>query len=487
MIEKRMSRRSLLITLVVLLNLFMIPASIATIIESSGKSISGAVYSSISGKVIGEDTGKGVSDVSVVALSPGRDYEEYAITNDKGDYLFQDLPSGTYFIGFSKENSFYLDEVPHLEVVLPKGKNVVNFNHILKLGGSVSGAVNDADGITPMAGVGVCATVTPREQEWIDNSKCGATDSSGKFLLQGLPESDNCTVEVMVSGHARLIKTIKIIKGTVTGNTNFTVKWDDVTGISGYVRSSSDNSPLQNARVDLADSSGKEIGYTRTDALGKYSIVGVSPGVYNATAYLPKGGGWSEKINILVEPNQSTTINFELDKPTSLSNILKELWEYITALFISTAYAGDPQIINCGSKRSEIVSAWNEIDDLIMNHWENCDMSLELRNKIKKDISTKRIIIECRPEGDTAICTPGKCGSGAVNSNKIYLCHNLFVHTSPEGCGCLVSAILHELIHTSQKKTMQKNQREKQAYTCAKDCFTCGKEKPNKWKNCNCK
>ncbi len=47
--EIRMSRRSLLITLVVLLSLFMIPASIATIIESSEKSISGAVYSSISG------------------------------------------------------------------------------------------------------------------------------------------------------------------------------------------------------------------------------------------------------------------------------------------------------------------------------------------------------------------------------------------------------------------------------------------------------
>ena len=289
---------------------------IAILIVFSSKNTNAVIYSSISGKVIAEDTGKGVAGVSVLALKPdeGKKGRYDAITDEKGVYVLKDLKPGVYKVGFYKEDAPYLFGRPHIEVVLPRGKHVVNVNHVLKLGGSVSGTVYAADGVTPMSRVSVSADVPNYKPEWVSSMRAKVTDSNGKFLLQGLPESDSAIVEVAVFGHARLTKTIKIIKGKVTENVNFTVKWDDITGINGHVKSAVDGKPLNDGDVYLRDNSGEDIGFVRTDETGKYSIVGMPQGIYKV--FITFGKYSMEKTNILVQFGKSTTVDFEFDKPS---------------------------------------------------------------------------------------------------------------------------------------------------------------------------
>jgi hypothetical protein len=458
------------------------------------------VYSSISGKVIGEDTGKGVSGVSVVAFLVGGGHGDrfYAVTDGNGVYAFQDLNAGQYLMGFYKEDSQYVSEDPHVEVVLSKGKNAVNVNHILILGGSVSGTVYNADGTTPMTGVSIYAKV-PRSQEWINNSKYRLTDGFGKFLLQGLPESDNCAVEVMVSGHARLTKTIKITKGTVTGNTNFTVTSDDTTGINGYVRSSIDNKPIRDAEVDLRDGTGSDIGYTRTDDTGKFSIVGAPPGAYDVLAFWPEGGDWIEKKNILVEYGKSTVVNFEFNRAAPMSTKLYDMWKKFFGFFVADAFAGgggDPNLKfeGCSSTDETIIkNVFEAVKKFIRGKDEKPKGCLSLGDagllgKLKNKIG-QALTIECVQKD-----CGGSGGISIIGGTKIRLCpkfFELYEDDEDRNNQCPESILLHELVHSVQKLTDDerkknnsetkkgKDSREREAYACGDRCFTkCLKDDP---------
>lgn len=207
------------------------------------------IYSSISGKVIAEDTGQGISGVTVLAR-PERRKEQYrTITDANGLYVIKGVRAGTYRVHFLKDKSPYLEEGVPTHIVVPLGKNVVNVNYVLKLGGSVSGTVYAADGVTPMSNVHVSVYFVDPQPSW-DGSGLMVTDSNGKYIISGLPESTNCIVSAFISGHAdNFSRTIAIKKGKTTENVNFTIKLDDITGITGYVRSSIDNKPIK--EVDI--------------------------------------------------------------------------------------------------------------------------------------------------------------------------------------------------------------------------------------------
>jgi uncharacterized surface anchored protein len=280
------------------------------------------IYTSISGKVTAEDTGHGIENVSVHAVMIDKNKNYYATTDKNGIYVLKDLLPGIYKIGFSINNSPYISVKPYLKTVLTKGKNVVNANHILRLGGSVSGTVYDSDGITPLSEIMVSAKVPDTYPEWIRNFAGGFTDDKGKFLLQGLPESDTCIVKVEILAHAPLIKQVEITKGSITENINFIVKWDDITGVNGHVKSSLDNNPIEGSKIILRDVSGNEIAYAITDETGKYSIVGVPPGTYQLTAlWLSYSPGPEERIdkeNVLIKQGESTVVDFVFHKPSHL-------------------------------------------------------------------------------------------------------------------------------------------------------------------------
>jgi hypothetical protein len=449
-----------------------------------------AVYSSISGRVIAEDTGQGLSGVSVEAslLVGEQGGRYYGTTNDKGVYALNDLAPGTYLVGFSKQGSLYVSESPHVEVVLPKGKHLVNVNYILQLGGAISGAVYGADGMTPLSDVGLYANVQNLQQEWVKSSQYGGTDADGKFLLQGLPQSDNCSLEVIAHGHAHVIKTVKITKGTITGNTNFTVKWNDITGINGYVRSSIDGKLITNARVELADLSGNEIGYTRTDESGKYSIVGVTPGIYEATAYWPEGDDWIDKTNILVESGKSTLTNFDFDKAAPVTENTPIIWDRFLGLFISNAFGAgpgkqptypDPKFdpnngICSGPQIKKIKATYEKVRERIKVNSPRCMTDFpggtrsQLLNKLKEKLIIKcqrQAFADCWHRNERGVRV-NDCARGAVSGNDMSICPLAF---SQNSCGCLEGTVFHELVHNIGVENEDKPEE------CAKACFKCAR------------
>jgi hypothetical protein len=83
------------------------------------------------------------------------------------------------------------------------------------------------------------------------------------------------------------------------------------------VSSASGAPPKYWAGIILWDSSGKPIAQGKADETGRYSIIGVPPGIYKVTAVwqvvFPKPGDWIDKLGVLVEKDKSTEINFVFD------------------------------------------------------------------------------------------------------------------------------------------------------------------------------
>jgi hypothetical protein len=275
------------------------------------------IYSSISGTVKEEDTQQGLNGVTVVAFKVNSQDYFQTKTDTKGKYVLSNLSPGTYKIGFKKSD--YISTKPHIEVMLPRGKNVVNVNHIMEIGGSVSGTVFKADGETPMPDVKITVEVHDAPIE-IVSFRGQFADDAGKFFLRGLPESDNCTVTVEMSGRGAIKKDINIIKRKITSGIDFVIRDDDITGISGTVKSASGAFPQYYVGIIVWDSSGsKQIAQANTDETGRYSIIGIPPGVYKVTAVwvgqgvFPAPGEWIDKSGVLVEKGKSTEIKFIFD------------------------------------------------------------------------------------------------------------------------------------------------------------------------------
>lgn len=275
------------------------------------------IFSAISGTVVAEDTGKGVEGVGVNALSmiENKSEQNNTVTDKNGRYVLRDLRPGPYTFVFMKKGSPYLVEEPSLTIELPRGKNVVNANYKLKLGSSVSGVVYGADGITPLSQADITVYVLNPQPKNSRSTKTTKTDALGKYIVRGLPISDECVVEVDLLGHPKLKKTIALAKGKETTNINFKASWDDSTGITGYVKSSIDGKPINNTEVVLRDGAGNDIASTYTDSSGKYSIIGVPTGVYKIVAFWPTGGSLIKKTDISVQQGKLTTVYIEFDKP----------------------------------------------------------------------------------------------------------------------------------------------------------------------------
>jgi hypothetical protein len=267
---------------------------------------SAQVISTISGKVIAEDTGEGLSEIRVRAM-PG-DFR--ALTNEKGIYTLKGLQRGKpYRLSFFRENTPYVNVFSSVEAVMPRDRSVLYVNHTMKLGAAVSGAAYSADGVTPLNGAAVAATALNQSGQ-VRSYKTTKTDDDGKFFIQGIPETDECIVGVAVYGHAWIEKTVKVMKGQTTGGLTFVLNWEDKTGISGQVWSKT-GKPLLNARVLLIDDLGKTVGIALTSDTGTYSIVGVEPGVYQASVTLM--GNHIATDDIEVRAGKSTDVEFQID------------------------------------------------------------------------------------------------------------------------------------------------------------------------------
>ena len=234
------------------------------------------IYGSISGKVTCENSGKGIP--GVVVLLSGKKREETKTDRD-GGYSFDFLDTGNYYIRFVHGSPYCTEKEKRIRV--EAGKKVV-LNKILKLGGAVTGKVYKSDGKTPFEKVYVHVFFSD------GSSRSTRTIADGSYFVGDLCPSNNYVVKIYfgIPGQApRRLTGIMVSKGKVTKIKDIVLNLNDVTGIEGYVTSSCDGGPFENAecsidKIDALNNKSIPIGDISTDKNGYYRMKGMEPGAY---------------------------------------------------------------------------------------------------------------------------------------------------------------------------------------------------------------
>jgi hypothetical protein len=242
---------------------------------------------SISGKVMRDSDGTGISGVRIDAFDSSWTNVKSATTDYSGSYSIGGLSAGKYYLetwnnlGFVDE--YYNNVTSQLAataIAVTAGMNTANISFSLALGGTISGKVTrDSDG-TGISGVPIQAF----DSSW-NSFKFAGTDSSGSYSVDGLP-AGNYYIKTrntlgFVDEYYNNVSTqsaataVAVTVGINTSNINFGLAPGG--SISGKVTRDSDGTGISGVQVYAYDSSWN---YAITDTSGSYSIVGLPAGNY---------------------------------------------------------------------------------------------------------------------------------------------------------------------------------------------------------------
>jgi hypothetical protein len=252
------------------------------------------IYGTISGKIIAEDTGKGVKDAHVFLFpineKTGHPMEPRIVeTDEEGRFLFKNLSEGKYLLAVEPPPPYYGD-TEYVErgkynkvdsIILRKGGVVHDFVKVVKVGGSISGKVVKGDGTGfPDVFVSVWSDAD------LDSTK---TTADGSYRIEGLAPSKEYQVTISIekgedilyhNEWSKVKKGIKIDAKEETKGVDFILDLDDPTGIEGIV-TSTDGKPLEGASIDIEIAEGDNLVFkaaTYTLEGGRYSLKGLVSG-----------------------------------------------------------------------------------------------------------------------------------------------------------------------------------------------------------------
>jgi len=305
--------------------LFLLILAIGTTSLFIPKDLNATIYGTIEGRVIAEDTGEGLKGVEVYLTEAkygaqcGR-----AVTDENGYFKIGMVKEGLYKLEFVPKPSYIsgtipepsppplvvhkFQKIPKNIITMEKG-NILYFEKILRLGGSISGTVYKKENeINPLAGADVLA----RSKENVSKGK--ETDSEGRYKIEALEPHRDYMVSFSFSGYSvKHIDGVRVEAGEETSGIDFTIDFTDRTGIEGIVTSSADGKPIRHVHI-LVTKENFLIAHVYTNEYGKYSLSAMEPGFYRMRAsiasYEPKP---SIKEHIYVEKGKVTTVNFSLD------------------------------------------------------------------------------------------------------------------------------------------------------------------------------
>jgi len=235
-------------------------------------SLFSTVYGSISGKVIDEETGKGIKGVAVSLFTPGADASTVTYTNENGEFVFPEVIPGKCKIGFYPPSPYACAPLPndHEPIYLERGKNLYIVKK-LKYGGIIEGKVYDVSTGSPLEGVEVNIVPSPfRRVE---------TDSQGKFKQDRLYPG-KYEIDASLSGFGmKILKGVEVkSKETIFVEIQYDSK--DPTRVRGSVKCIGTGEPLRNILVGVGRKDDYGWTDTYTDEKGEYLVVGLEPGIY---------------------------------------------------------------------------------------------------------------------------------------------------------------------------------------------------------------
>ncbi len=241
-------------------NVYAPPASTSTLVntatataanvppKSSTATIQIVADATFAGAVFCDDNLNGVRDANeagdagaIVTLTDSTNTINLTTTTDSfGNYLFDNVPAGTYTVTFVTASSGHVAEVSHGSVVVstsaivtvaPTDVSIKNFAEVDF--GSVTGYVyldiNDSGikgDVAGESGIGN-VTVTLTGKDYLGNavSKTTKTDSSGKYSFTGLLPSDSAGYtlkETQPAGYLDGLETVGTINGLIVGSVSIT-------------------------------------------------------------------------------------------------------------------------------------------------------------------------------------------------------------------------------------------------------------------------
>jgi hypothetical protein len=263
-------------------------------------------YGSISGSVTDHDSGIGIPDVSVeisgYTIISGSKHIKIK-TDQEGRYSHNMLEPGEYSIRFNP-NHPYCFEYEWQKIFVEIGKNTV-INKKLELGGAISGKVFcKSESIKPFKGVRVIISSGSYRREWTtkegdievksyrskSTGERDDTKADGSYFVGRLCPFGNYHIiaDCNIQGQAdRILTGITVKKGEETKVEDIVFDLNDITGIEGYVVSSSDGKTIADAIVtfwnfDKFPITGDSVrlGDTRTDSNGYFHMKNLEPGKY---------------------------------------------------------------------------------------------------------------------------------------------------------------------------------------------------------------
>ena len=291
----------------------MIPLIIAAMLLFTAGTAPAAKTGSLAGRVLDADTGQGVDDVQVVAELGA--WEFRGITDSEGRYRIADLKPGTYRIWFIPTRTQHVKPAKaQAEVTVKAGKQETAVDAVLPRGCFISGTVySEKKKITrPLPNAVVGFDIVDPRPEWGVRYGSVKSDSRGFFEFNGLPSTREFLLSVKVNGHADIRKSMTL-DSEKNSDLAVTITWNDLTGVSGTVRTLPDRRGIADVTVLLKDSSGEHAGRAVTNYYGEFSIVGMAPGNYTATAYWQGGDPVGKQV--VIQAGLSSPINFEFKSP----------------------------------------------------------------------------------------------------------------------------------------------------------------------------
>jgi hypothetical protein len=278
--------------------------------EAGAENSSNGIYMKVSGKVIQKETGQGIPGIQILLyeIISGENY--FADTNEQGIFVVRMVPPGIYkisdtFVNMSCPEELIVSEMPE-RITVTTGRNVINQKITLEKGGTISGFVYAADGVTPLKDVEISA------EPWIyGRGESVFTDSQGKYILKGLVDGDKL-VHASIQGFEHESVDVIIKPGEDIGNINFILGRGNVS-VKGKVVSFIDNQPVKNAYVSFIYqyiNQKYSSGWAITDDNGNYSIIGLKhPGTFEISIAHDEYDEPDSFASLVYGEN---TVNFEL-------------------------------------------------------------------------------------------------------------------------------------------------------------------------------
>ena len=313
----------------------------------------------ISGHVYQSDGVTPIANADIYYASSSLGYSYGASTSSDGSYTITSLGTDNYTLRVSASGyitEYYQDTYDSslatpVSVTVPD--NTPNINFTMDVGGTISGHVYQADGVTPISNVWIVA-----------NSSSGygyATSSSsdGSYTITSLG-TDNYTLRVSASGYiteyyqgtydSSAATPVSVTAPNNTPNIDFTL---DVGGtINGYVYQANGTTPISGALVFASKDTSPYNGYSYTASDGSYTITGLISGDYivytQATGYIREyyKGTYDKNAATAVSvtaPNNTPNIDFTLDIGGTISGHVYKA-DGVTSIAGAYVYASSSQV-----------------------------------------------------------------------------------------------------------------------------------------------